>query len=288
MTLLLEHDSSSAVVAYAQRGWTWAPHAKRVRYRVAAVGGECATDAQREVVRSLEAWEPLLPKGHAPAAGAGSGGWALMIADDVELSEGFYLYIRHALAAVGGLGQPFAKRDAGGAGSAGGAGGGGNGGGHELLGFALGAPAGKPVGGVAASAGRLQRAASCGTVYAAAAWAELRTFAGGMQLGCADGNATSDSTARRLEAAAHSSAGHATTHGAWSTLLERFMAERGYALHFSGLNLCRRRGDGKTRLASGAEVAALLTGGVHLDAAAVADWQVAADRRAHETQPNRF
>eukprot|EP00966_Prymnesium_polylepis_P199767 4629901-Prymnesium_polylepis.1 len=44
----------------------------------------------------------------------------------------------------------------------------------------------------------------------------------------------------------------------WDELLSRFMAERGYALHFPGVNLCRRQGDNATRLATETELAALL------------------------------
>ena len=90
-----------------------------MRERVEPVGGNCAPAAARESIRALESWMPRRSPeisspsvsvrspvdGHAPlrkaphARGATTGGdeWSLLLSDDVELSEGFYVYIRHFL-----------------------------------------------------------------------------------------------------------------------------------------------------------------------------------------------
>ena len=61
---------------YAQKTWDWLKNAKHIRYRVSPVGGPCASEAQREVLSSLEAWEPLQLEEARPNAGGVGGGLA--------------------------------------------------------------------------------------------------------------------------------------------------------------------------------------------------------------------
>ena len=46
----------------------------------------------------------------------------------------------------------------------------------------------------------------------------------------------------------------------WSELQRQFMSSRGFALHYPGVHLCRRKGDTSVTLASGADVAKLWAG----------------------------
>ena len=45
----------------------------------------------------------------------------------------------------------------------------------------------------------------------------------------------------------------------WDDMEKLFMTERGYTVHYPGLNMCRGRGDTSIPLASGEDVAALLS-----------------------------
>lgn len=236
VSIMLGHAAPAAVATFAQRGWTWPRHAKHVRYRVEPVGGRCASAAQREAIRVLEAWEPALPRssesrstgsdGRAAAAGEGAE-WALVLGDDVELAEGFYVYVRAFLASADARGVEVAGRT------------------DRLLGLALGAPMGSDGNAGGAQAGRLRVPARCGTVYTAAAWHEFRQFAserlGLASVGAACGEKET-APAQQQE----------TT---WTATQQQFMTQRGLALLYPGVRLCRRRGD-EEELASGTEVAA--------------------------------
>ena len=106
----------------------------------------------------LEAWQ-LLDGG----AASERGGWALQLADDVEVSEGLIVYLRHYLASHDddAIGREEAAE------------------GVKLLGIALGS---RPVAGGVDSRGSgkqlwQRQPCACGTVYRAAAWTALRAFA---------------------------------------------------------------------------------------------------------------
>ena len=262
LMLLMPYDAPPSVVAYAQSGWAWPVHAKHIRFRVDVVGGRCASAGLRDVLRHLEAWSPFVaPPPSAPAGalggvedatsssrphgtdgsggdgdggyGGGSDEWALIVRDDVELSPGFYVYVRHFLARADSDAAHVSQRG--------------------LLGFALGVPM-EGGGGGGAVRGRLPIPSSCGAAYSAAAWLELQQYAMA-KLGLVDGGQRcSDADA----AAPHAANGPIEALGNWSGVQRRFMAERGYALHYSGLTLCRRQGDASVRLSSGEEVAAHL------------------------------
>ena len=235
LSLLLSHASPTATAEEAMR-WDWPAHTKHLRYRIepaaaAALAGLARSDGSncsehlaaqaRESVARAESWAPPPADGAAPAAG-------LLLDDGVELSEGFYLYLRHYLAQ-----RPAATT------------------GH-LLGLALGAPAAahEAEAEERAEAG-MERAApsGCASLYLAPAWRELQRFAAARleQL-----VAAASAAGRCAEAAAD-----ADGHG-WAGLQRRFMRERGYRMHYPRVRLCRRQGDSATRLATGDEVAAAL------------------------------
>ena len=160
----------------------------------------------------LESWEPALPETGRPSPAPASEGWTLILrSDNVELSEGFQVYLRHFLA----MHEP--KVD---------------GGTDRLLGISLGA-------------------AGCGSVYAAEPWNELRRFAF-ERLGLESG-VLCDEKGGHVHAA-----DMANPQLDWEGVEKQFLTERGYTLHYPGLNLCRGRGDISTPLASGEDVAALL------------------------------
>ena len=274
VSLLVDFDTPRSVATYAMQGWAWpSKAAKHLRHRAAPIGGACAAAAQREVLQFLEAWVPARPAPPAgtapPAAGtaatataatataAAAGAWNLILSDDIELSEAMYVYVRHTLATTPPplpSGRPP----------------------QHILGFALGAPVASSGGAGVARRGWLTRAASCGTVYTEAGWQALKAYAATIEPSSLVGSGTCNATGAGGGAPppppplVGDTAGQvppfplAAKATAWAELQERFMAATGYALHYPGLSLCRRKGDGFTRLASGAEVAALLSGGLEV------------------------
>ena len=150
--------------------------------------------------------------------------WVLLLRDGVELSEAFYVFTRYFLA------SQTAK--------------------NSVMGLALGTPAGAngevPQDGDAqvvlqGKPGTLQFPSSCATVYSASAWLELREYA---------------LERLRLD---EDAACNAAAEVGWNSLQRQFMLERGYWMHFSGLNLCRSQGEASLQLASGDKVAQFLT-----------------------------
>ena len=236
LTILTRNDAPREVASYARREWAWPRHAKHVRSRVEPIGGyTCGSATQLEAIRALEAWLPRsvasagASKAQATRSAGGEPGWALLLSDDCELSAGFHVYVRHFLASL-----PSRSTD-------------------KMLGLSLGPPAGS--GDKHPRQGRLAEPSTCGTVYSSAGWRELHAFAAtklasltltGDEAESPVGKARCE--ARRLEAPS-----------SWSDLQQQFMRAHGFALHYPGLHLCRRRGDLSVTLASGEDVAKIIS-----------------------------
>jgi hypothetical protein len=225
IALLFDFAVPTVVTTFVQRSWAWPRHAKTMRYRVESVGGSCASPAQREVLQMLEAWEPVQQKARGRALLPNAQSWSLILrSDNVELSEGFHVYVSHFLATY----EPEAIAAPGSN--------------ARLLGIALGAQSLSGHSNVATP--------TCGSVYVADAWDELRKFAS-LRLGLTHGGPLCDEGGKPISAAED-------TELDWVAVEKLFMREHGFTLHYTGLNLCRVRGDESTKLASGEEVAAML------------------------------
>ena len=176
----------------------------------------------------------------APLTALEGGERLLVLADDVELSDGFYVYVRRILAAnpYASAGERALQAREG-----------------LLLGLALGAPMGsaeeaRDMDGTRATRGRLGLPSSCATVYAAAGWRELRAYAATkltpLMMNPDEKDGRSACEAKRSAAPA-----------SFEELQRQFMREKGFSIDYPGVHLCRRRGDTSVKLATGAQVAAL-------------------------------
>ena len=266
LRLLLRLDAPQQAATLAMHSLAWPQGAKHVRHRIEPVYGGRCNEGFREVIEHLEAWDPGARGAHGTggplsgdARGLGAAAeaepWLLLLRDDVELSEGFYVYLRHTLAALaeGGSGGSSGRGD--------------DNGSIKLLGVGLGSPrvalgmrvdqqhtsradgSGSMVGhGGSSTENPLRSSAlawpsTCATVFRASAWRKLRHFA-----------------RARLRFDNAQCMDVAAAEATWDRLQRDFMVESGHALRFSSVSLCRRQGDASVRLASGEEVAAALIG----------------------------
>lgn len=226
--LLLDVDTPESTAKFAREGWSWPPPAKQVRVRIdRGAASECSA-SRRAVVDRLESWSPTVDERRAEQFED----WMVLLTDDVEISEGLFIFLRH-------MAHTLAQRHVGGAASS-----------LKLLGLALGTPMSTPQRRSASDApeparGSLAVPSTCGTAYGASAWRQLRRYAAVAAASDADGS----------NCAMIAPAG-------WDSLQRRFMNVSGFRIAFSGLHLCRHQGDATIKLASGEEVAAALLSGI--------------------------
>jgi hypothetical protein len=230
--LLLDVETPEATAKFAREGWSWPPPAKQVRVRIdRGAASECSA-SRRAVVDRLESWSPTVTERRAEQFED----WMVLLTDEVEISEGLFVYLRH-------MAHTLALRHGGGAASS-----------PKLLGLALGTPQRRsasdasepePARPEEPARGSLAVPSTCGTAYGASAWRQLRRYAAVAAASDADGSNCAT-----------------VAPASWDSLQRRFMNESGFRMAFSGLHLCRHQGDATIKLASGEEVAAALQSGI--------------------------
>lgn len=228
LTVLVPHDSPPALSGVSLTGTLWPSADVHMRGRIAPVGEHtCATPEQRQMIAHVEAWMPRATAAHEPLP------WGMVTTDDVELSEGFYVYVRHYIATTP------ADTDAADS---------------TLLGIALGMPEGIRHGStIPPHGGRLAHPTACASVYTNDGWRALRAFA---ESAVATLRLTGEGDAATLRASCEER--RTAVPASWIALQEQFLRERAHTMHYPGVQLCRKRGDTSVNLASGDEVAALL------------------------------